>query len=137
MGTEKTSESAPVDAVVMPAEVGDYVLATKYSDGDPGDHWAVGFFAGVTAGRYDPPRYEVVDSNGISFRGNGFRRVKKIKPDVGEFLLRYAEKIPPKSKDSGPDRFPHTHAEDGCGQHKRDPDCELGRIKRNGELQDG
>ena len=44
---------------------------------------------------------------------------------------------PPKSKDSGPDRFPHTHAEDGCGQHKLDPDCELGRIKCNGELQDG
>jgi len=23
---------------------GDYVLATKYSDGDPKDHFAVGFF---------------------------------------------------------------------------------------------
>ena len=93
MDTDEHAESAPVDAVVMPAEIGDYVLATKYSDGDPGDHWAVGFFAGVTSPHYDPPRYDVVDSDGISFRGNGFRRVKRIKSDLGEFLLRHAERI--------------------------------------------
>jgi hypothetical protein len=23
---------------------GDYVLATKWSDADPGDHWCVGFY---------------------------------------------------------------------------------------------
>ena len=93
MGTNKTSESAPVDSVVMPAEIGDYVLATKYSDGDPGDHWVIGFFDGITAPHYDPPRYNVVDSDGSQFRGNGFRRVQKIKPEVGEFLLRHAETI--------------------------------------------
>ena len=90
---ENKADPAPVDRVVMPADVGDYVLATKYSDGDPGDHWVVGFFDGITASHYDPPRYNVVDSDGNQFRGNGFRRVKTIKPEVGEFLLRHAEKI--------------------------------------------
>ena len=87
------TNEASVQSVVIPAEVGDYVLATKYSDGDPGDHWVVGFFDGITAPHFNPPRYNVVDSDGRQFRGNGFRRVKKIKPEVGEFLLRHAEGI--------------------------------------------
>lgn len=73
--------------------VGDYVLATKYSDGDPQDHWAIGFFAGITAPHYDPPRYDVVDGEGNHFRGNGFRRVKKISKERGEWMLKHAREI--------------------------------------------
>lgn len=71
---------------------GDYVLATKYSDGDPCDHWAVGF--------YDCPlqktietRYMVVDSYGRQFRGNGFRRIKKISAERGAWLLAHKSEI--------------------------------------------
>ena len=73
-------------------EKGDYVLATKYSDGDPGDQWAVGF--------YDRPlqvghetRHLVVDNDGNQFRRNGFRRVEKISPARGEFIVSHEEEI--------------------------------------------
>lgn len=71
----------------------DYVLATKYSDGDPQDQWAIGFFDGLTTPHYDPPRYNVVDRNGNQFRGNGFRRVRKISPKRGEWMLKHAKQI--------------------------------------------
>ena len=77
----------------LPA-VGDYVLATKYSDGDPQDHWYVGFYAGLTnPEKYDPPRYDVVDGEGNNFRGNGFRRIKKITPERGAWMLKHAKHI--------------------------------------------
>ncbi len=72
---------------------GDYVLATKYSDGDPQDHWCVGYYAGITAPHYDPPRFDVVDGEGKQFRGNGFRRVEKITPERGAWMLQYARDI--------------------------------------------
>lgn len=73
---------------------GDYVLATKYSDGDPRDHWCVGFYAGLTnPEKYDPPRYDVVDGEGKQFRGNGFRRVEKIAPERGAWMLQHAKDI--------------------------------------------
>lgn len=74
-------------------KIGDYVLATKYGDGDPQDHWCVGYYAGITAPHYDPPRYDVVDGEGNQFRGNGFRRIKKIKPERGAELLLHAREI--------------------------------------------
>lgn len=74
-------------------EIGDYVVATKYSDGDPQDHWAVGFYNGVTATHYDPPRFNVVDGDGNQLRGNGFRRLKKINTDRGAWLLQNAKDI--------------------------------------------
>ena len=64
---------------------GDYVLATKYDDGDPQDHWAIGFYDSLT--HHEPPRHNIVDSEGALFRGNGFRRVKKISAERGEWLL--------------------------------------------------
>ena len=73
--------------------IGDYVLATKYSDGDPQDHWVVGFFDGVTSPHYDPARYNVVDSDGQQFRGNGFRRVEKITEETGLWLLNHVDEI--------------------------------------------
>jgi len=68
-------------------KIGDYVIATKYRDGNPQDHWAVGFYAGVTAPHYDPPRYDVVDTEGKNFRGNGFRRIKTISARRGRWIL--------------------------------------------------
>jgi len=68
-------------------EKGDYVLATKYDDGDPCDHWCVGFYSGETT-HYGQPRYAVVDSDGKPFRANGFRRVEKITEEVGAWLIR-------------------------------------------------
>jgi hypothetical protein len=70
---------------------GDYVLATKYRDGDPLDQWCIGFYKGFLTESLG--RHEVVDSNGKSFRGNGFRRVKKISPRRGEFILSKREEI--------------------------------------------
>lgn len=63
-------------------QIGDYVLATKWSDGDPCDHFCVGFFAGK-----DRDRYKVVDSDGNLFRGNGFRRCEIITQKEGESIL--------------------------------------------------
>lgn len=88
---EKTDVAqGPVDVTVSPV-IGDYVLATKYSDGDPGDHWALGFYAG-TMPEYTPPRHDVVGSDGKSIRGNGFRCVRPIRKDVGRWLLTVAAK---------------------------------------------
>lgn len=78
---------------IMP---GDYVLATKWSDGDPGDHWGVGFYDRTDA----RGRHYVKDRDGNQIRGNGFRRVGKISPTLG-FLLLHAgkslEALPPGS----------------------------------------
>ena len=73
---------------------GEYVFATKYSDGDPGDHWAVGFYSGVRS----KGRYGVADAEGNELRHNGFRRIGLITPEVGEWLLSVAtelERAPP------------------------------------------
>lgn len=73
--------------------VGDYVLATKYADGDPQDHWCVGYYAGITAPHYTTPRFDVVDGEGMQFRGNGFRRVEKITSERGAWMLKRARDI--------------------------------------------
>lgn len=64
---------------------GDYVLATKYNDGEPGDNWALGFYDCERDGRH-----YVKDSQGHQIRGNGFRRVARVRIDVGNWLLRTA-----------------------------------------------
>lgn len=72
---------------------GDYVLATKFSDGDPGDAWAVGFYD-----RRDGDRHYVVDGDGQQIRGNGYRRVGLITHEFGAWLLANAaalESSPP------------------------------------------
>ena len=67
---------------------GDYVLAAKYSDGDPRDQWCVGFYDGESR-----DRHFVVDRDGSSFRASGFRRVKKISAVRGKWLLDNSEGI--------------------------------------------
>jgi hypothetical protein len=64
-----------------PLVPGDYVLATKYSDGDPCDHFYVGFFKGMLGARY-----LVADGNGQIARANGFRRCERISKRVGDAL---------------------------------------------------
>lgn len=72
-------------------KIGDYVLATKYSDGDPADAWAVGYYSGELA---DPRcRYQVINSEGKQFRANGFRRCEKISDKVGQFLVTNSEAL--------------------------------------------
>ena len=95
MIAQSTSElpaPAPVrvQPVVMP---GDYVLASKYSDGDPQDHWCVGFYKEAYLHCGTDQRHIVVDSNGQSFRGNGFRRVKKISKQRGAWMLKHSQII--------------------------------------------
>jgi hypothetical protein len=81
----------------MPA-IGDYVLATKWSDGDPGDPWALGFYAGELEMGNDrceikmAPRHLVNNSAGQSIRPGGYRRVARIRKDVGAWLLNVAAK---------------------------------------------
>ncbi len=72
--------------------VGDYVLATKYSDGDPGDHFAVGWLKEIYD-HYGQRRYIVVDAAGKSFRANGFRRCETITADRGDWLVKHFREI--------------------------------------------
>ena len=64
---------------------GDYVLATKWSDGDSRDHWCCGFYQGMTG--HENQRYDIADSDGNLFRNNGFRRCEKIHPAIGKYLV--------------------------------------------------
>ena len=70
---------------------GDYVVATKYSDGDPADHFCVGFFRDMT--NHDEPRYNIVSSDGELFRGNGFKRAMRINKELGEMITAKFETI--------------------------------------------
>lgn len=70
---------------------GQYIVATKYADGDPLDQFCVGFWGGFT--NHKPVRYIVLDAEGQPFRGNGFRRVKKITAEIGEMILQNTSKI--------------------------------------------
>lgn len=80
-------------------QCGDYILATKWSDGDPGDNWAIGFFTHAEPEGTVSRRFYVADSNGNNMRGNGFRRVSRpIRADVGRWLLsvsKHLEASPP------------------------------------------
>lgn len=68
---------------------GDYVLATKWQDGDPLDQWCIGFYDGM----YCYGRFLVVDKDGKQFRANGFRRAEKISKARGKWLLEIKEVI--------------------------------------------
>lgn len=83
-------EGAEFDRVDAEPSVGDYVLATKYSDGDPGDNWALGWYAGLD--RPESGRHMVHDNDGGNIRPNGFLRAAPIRADVGRWLLEVAAK---------------------------------------------
>lgn len=70
------------------AQKGDYVLATKFNDGDPGAHWGVGYYD-----REENGRHYIVDGDGKQLRANGFRRVGHITPEYGRWLLSAAQTL--------------------------------------------
>ena len=70
-------------------KIGDYVLATRWSDGDPGDPWAVGIYAG-THSLNKPLRHMVNNADGTTIRPNGFSKCHPIRKDVGRWLLTVA-----------------------------------------------
>ena len=82
------TEVSVVGGQGKPISDGPYVLATKYADGDPGDQWAVGFYAGALG-----DRHLVKDVHGRLFRANGFRRVKEISEARGRWILERTDLI--------------------------------------------
>lgn len=76
-------------AACYAANVGDYVLATKYGDGDPYDHFYVGFVSGYT--RHG--RYLIMNNEGATQRLNGFCRVEKITADEGRKMVERMPEI--------------------------------------------
>jgi hypothetical protein len=73
----------PVILLVGRIAVGEYCLATKFSDGEAWDNYAVGFYAGEIF----PGRHQVVDHDGKPFRAGGFRRCEPITREQGDFIL--------------------------------------------------
>jgi hypothetical protein len=73
-------------------EIGDYCLATKYSDGDPSDHFAVGFLQAIRD-YGQGPRYILVDENEEPFRATGFRWCRKITTEQGRWVIENADHI--------------------------------------------
>jgi hypothetical protein len=69
-------------------KVGDYVLATKWSDGDPGDPWALGYYLGEQYGRH-----LVKDGEGKPIRAGGYRYVGRITTDIGNWLWRHRDEL--------------------------------------------
>ena len=67
---------------------GDYVLATKYSDGDPGDSYCIGFYDG-TLEKIGETRHMVVNGLGKQFRNNGHRRCEPITDAEGRWLVEH------------------------------------------------
>lgn len=84
MSDQKTkAKSGRVSRTLNSLVSGDYVLATKYKDGDPRDHFVVGFFREKI-----DDRFMVDDSDGNTMRHNGFRRCEKISERVGTALVK-------------------------------------------------
>ena len=70
-------------------KLGTYVLATKWNDGDPCDHFCVGTFRGTTTAN----RYLVEDGEGKLFRANGFRRCEKINKQHNYSVLYFQNRV--------------------------------------------
>lgn len=68
--------------------VNDYVLGTKYSDGDPQDPWYVGFYNSTTKNRFI-----LINELRKNIRPSGFRRAEKISKIRGEFILNNKKNI--------------------------------------------
>ena len=68
---------------------GDYVLATKWSDADPGDHWCIGIYDELKWG----DRHIVLDGDGVPLRRNGFRHVYPITDAEGAWMIAHMPEI--------------------------------------------
>ena len=104
------------------AEPGDYVLATKYGDGDPCDHFFVGFVSGYP----HHGRYLCVDNGGNNQRANGFRRVEKLTADEGQQLV---EMMPAIGDRRGPSLWWHLSQIRGNGEEQF---CESCKYEKDG-----
>ena len=82
--SETSTPLATGDGGGLSLRKGDYVLATKFADGDPCDHFCVGF---VTRIAELDGRIFVANSDGVSFRANGFRRAEVITPEEGAAIV--------------------------------------------------
>ena len=71
---------------IKKVNLGDYVLASKWSDGKLGDPWAIGFVSeiGEVNGK---PRYLIADIDGNLISRTMHRRAERISPTVGAELL--------------------------------------------------
>lgn len=67
---------------------GDYVLATKFYDADPGDPWVVGFLRGIVNGRF-----YVEDGHGSLIYPAGMRTCARIPLDVGKWLIEQGKAL--------------------------------------------
>jgi len=72
---------------------GDYVVATKYRDGDPQDGWCVGFYSHSYLHCGTDQRHIVVDNQGNPFRANGYRRVKVVSGQRGQWMVEHLKEI--------------------------------------------
>jgi len=81
---------------------GDNVLATKYDDGDSGDHYCVGFYDSAYD-HFGTTRHLVVDGEGKQFRGNGFRRCERITEDEARWLIERFPQFKPLEVQEGKD----------------------------------
>ena len=80
-----TTSVSDIPEWVAPSR-GDYVFATKYHDGDPGDPWAVGFYD-----KQEDERHFVIRADGSPI--GRYRCVRRIRPDVGRWLIEVAAKV--------------------------------------------
>lgn len=76
--------------------VGSYVLGTKYSDGDPGDAWGVGFY--LESFKLSPDgdlRHRIIGSDGNYLYGpKGFKVIRSgLRDDVGHWLVANADAL--------------------------------------------
>jgi hypothetical protein len=93
---------AAQQAMTKGLQVGDYVFATKWHDGDPCDPHAVGFISKIDAER---GRVIVSDAEGnVIYGHNGFRRAKKITAEEGQRMLAIMRKL---SDRYGPSMWGH------------------------------
>lgn len=127
MNTKTDANEGSAGLHCYAAEVGDYVLATKYGDGDPCDHFYVGFVSGYTWHH----RYMIVDNDGNNQRGNGFRRVEKLTADEGRQLV---ELMPSIGDKRGPSVWWHLSEIRGNG---KDRFCEKCKYENDGHCRCG
>jgi hypothetical protein len=70
-----------------PIELGDYVLATKYSDEDPNDPWRVGFVCKIVV-RREGVYYVVGEEDGTCVDKREYRHARKITQEEGNEWLK-------------------------------------------------
>lgn len=81
--------------------VGSYVLGTKYTDGDPGDAWGVGYYLESFRLTADgPQRHRIIGNDGVYLYGpKGFVTIRSgLTSEVGQWLVdncQVLERSPP------------------------------------------